>query len=145
MLYGTLIHKLNVSRCRAISINEARTTQVHTAPELAKSVSARWLSPLYKISINKPVAERHLMRHAFPNHISHANPCLKCRFVKNRVEVASSELLLDEERPQMGQLPSTRPSQNHQLDHHPSHDTGVCGLGLVSEFSFSFLECKSVF
>lgn len=60
------------------------------------------------------------------------------------VEVASSELLLDEERPQMGQLPSTRSSQNHQLDQHPPNDTGVCSLGLVSEFSFSFLLRKSV-
>ena len=111
----------------------------------SRPVSARWPSPLYNVSINNPIAERPLMRHAFPNHISHANPCLTFRFVTTLAEVGSSELLLDEERPQMGQLPCTCSSEDHQLDHHPSNDTGVCGFGLVSEFGLSLLLSLSVF
>lgn len=52
----------------------------------------------------------------------------------------SRELLLDEEGAQVGQLPGAGGAQDDELDGHPADDAGVGGLGLVSEFGFSFLS-----
>ncbi len=49
------------------------------------------------------------------------------------------KLLLDEEGPQMRQLPCASDTEDGQLDHHPPHDTAVGGLGLVTELGLAFL------
>jgi hypothetical protein len=50
------------------------------------------------------------------------------------------ELLLDEERAQMGELPGTGDAENHHLDEHPADDSAVCRLGLISELGLSLLQ-----
>lgn len=84
------------------------------------------------------------MRHAFPVRIPHLSPYRTFRSSEIALNVRSGELLLDEERPQMGQLPCARSSQDHQLDHHPPNDAGVCSFRLVSELGFSFLVTVSL-
>lgn len=48
------------------------------------------------------------------------------------------QLLLDEEGTQMRQLPDAGTAENDELDNHPANDTGVGGLGLVSELGLAF-------
>ncbi len=50
------------------------------------------------------------------------------------------QLLLDEEGAQMRQLPGAGTAENDELDNHPSNDTGVGGLGLISELGLAFLS-----
>lgn len=52
----------------------------------------------------------------------------------------SSELLLDEKGAQVGKLPSTRNTDDEELDDDPANDAAVGGLGLVSELGFSLLD-----
>lgn len=49
------------------------------------------------------------------------------------------QLLLNEERPQVRELPSARNGQNSQLNESPADNTTVGSLGLVTEFGFTFL------
>ena len=59
----------------------------------------------------------------------------------NSVNDASlSELLLDEERTQMGELPGACAPQDSQLDEDPADDSAVGRLGLISELGFTFLH-----
>lgn len=53
-----------------------------------------------------------------------------------------SQLLLDEERPQVRQLPRAGGRENSQLDECPADDTAVSGLGLVTELGFALLKNK---
>ena len=53
--------------------------------------------------------------------------------------------MLDEEGPQVGQLPCTGDSQNNELDERPADDAGVGGLGLVAELGFTLLFSLLVF
>ena len=56
------------------------------------------------------------------------------------------QLLLDEEGPQVGELPCTGNSQNNELDECPADDAGVSGLGLVAELGFTLLyDCQCSF
>lgn len=57
--------------------------------------------------------------------------------VQNRTDLG--QLLLDEEGPQMRELPCAGSGENDDLDKHPSDGTGVGSLGLVSEFGLTFL------
>lgn len=59
----------------------------------------------------------------------------------NSVNDASlSELLLDEERTQMGELPGACAPQDSQLNEDPADDSAVCRLGLISELCFTLLD-----
>ncbi len=49
------------------------------------------------------------------------------------------QLLLDEKRPQVRELPCAGDAQNNQLQQCPSNNTRVCGFGLISEFGFTLL------
>lgn len=53
------------------------------------------------------------------------------------------KLLLDEEGPQMRQLPGTGDAEHGQLDQDPAHNTRVGRLGLVAELGFAFLSFVS--
>lgn len=53
--------------------------------------------------------------------------------------ISLRELLLDEEGPQMRQLPGASDGKHDKLDEHPSDNTGVGRLGLVAEFGFALL------
>lgn len=79
-LHGTLVHKLNMP-CGRNDLRQTRSDHPRSALELARPMSACLPSPLYIISINKPIAERPLMRHAFPDHVQHPNPYRAFRFV----------------------------------------------------------------
>ena len=50
-----------------------------------------------------------------------------------------SKLLLDEESSQVRQLPRAGDTEDGELDQGPAYDAGVCGFGLIAEFSFAFL------
>jgi hypothetical protein len=52
------------------------------------------------------------------------------------------KLLLDEETPQMRQLPRARHTKHTQLDQRPPDDSGVHGFGLIAEFGFSLLRIR---
>lgn len=49
------------------------------------------------------------------------------------------QLLLNEERPQVRELPSARNGQNSQLNESPADNARVGSLRLVTEFGFTFL------
>lgn len=49
------------------------------------------------------------------------------------------ELLLDEEGPQVRQLPGAGNGEDNQLDKNPPDDAGIGALGLITEFGFAFL------
>lgn len=57
----------------------------------------------------------------------------------DRAVPISSELLLDEKRSQMRQLPSAGETQDAQLDQRPPDDLRICGLALISKFGLPFL------
>lgn len=50
------------------------------------------------------------------------------------------ELLLDEERSKVGELPGASDAEGGELDEHPADDTTVGGFGLISELGFAFLR-----
>lgn len=50
-----------------------------------------------------------------------------------------SKLLLNKERTQMRKLPCAGGAEDDKLNDDPSNDTGVCRLGLISEFGLSLL------
>lgn len=50
------------------------------------------------------------------------------------------KLLLDEERPQVRQLPRASDTKDGKLDQCPSNDAGVGALGLVAELGFALLH-----
>lgn len=62
---------------------------------------------------------------------------MPCRFFFSPIYLR--QLLLDEEGAQMRQLPGAGAAENDELDNHPSNDTGVGGLGLISELGLAFL------
>lgn len=49
------------------------------------------------------------------------------------------KLLLDEKGPQVRELPCASDTKDSKLDKSPADNTGVCGFGLISEFSLAFL------
>ena len=55
------------------------------------------------------------------------------------VFVLLCELLLDEERPQMRQLPCASPTKHQHLNERPLHHACVCRLGLIAELCFALL------
>ena len=54
--------------------------------------------------------------------------------------IRSCQLLLDEERPEMRQLPGAGSRQDNELNHGPADDTRVGSFGLITELGFSLLE-----
>lgn len=54
--------------------------------------------------------------------------------------VRSGKLLLDEEGPQMRQLPRAGDTQDGHLDERPPHNTRVGRLGLVAELGLTLLH-----
>jgi hypothetical protein len=58
----------------------------------------------------------------------------------NVIHPSSGQLLLDEERTQVRELPRARGREDGYLDEGPAHDAGVGCLGLVAEFGLTFLE-----
>jgi hypothetical protein len=61
-----------------------------------------------------------------------------------RIFYSLSKLLLDEERPQMAQLPRARDTEYSELDERPPYNLAIRGFALVSEFCFSFLRHVSI-
>jgi hypothetical protein len=57
----------------------------------------------------------------------------------SRKPVTLGKLLLDEECPQMRQLPYASDTENDELDEGPANDAGVCVFGLVAELGFALL------
>lgn len=55
------------------------------------------------------------------------------------------KLLLDEEGPQVRQLPSTGDAQHNELDEDPADNTAVGVLGLVAELGFALLVTTLAF
>ena len=53
------------------------------------------------------------------------------------------QLLLDEEGPEMRELPGASNAKDNKLNNDPSDNTGICRLGLVSELSLSLLNIWS--
>jgi len=51
-----------------------------------------------------------------------------------------SKLLLDEEIPEVRQLPCAGSPKHNSLNNRPANDTGISGLGLVAEFDFPLLD-----
>lgn len=72
--------------------------------------------------------------HQMPNLKSHAS-CGRTRVYKT----PSSQLLLNEERPQMRKLPGACHAQHSQLYQRPSYNPGVRGLRLVPKLGLSLL------
>lgn len=52
---------------------------------------------------------------------------------------SSSQLLLDEERPQVRKLPDAGDAENCDLNQDPADDTRVGSFGLITELGFAFL------
>jgi hypothetical protein len=50
------------------------------------------------------------------------------------------QLLLDEEAPQMAQLPCASDTQHRQLNQSVAHDLAIRGLGLITELCLAFLS-----
>lgn len=57
---------------------------------------------------------------------------------------SSYKFLLDEECPQMCQLPRASDTKNNKLDQSPSDNTGVCMFGLVPELGLTLLRVVSI-
>lgn len=57
-----------------------------------------------------------------------------------RLFASLCKLLLDEEGPQVGQLPGARHAEHDELDQDPSDHTRVGALGLIAELGFAFLH-----
>lgn len=65
---------------------------------------------------------------------------IKSVFLERKTVVrALSQLLLDEERPEVRKLPGACCGKDDELNQSPSDNTGVGSLGLVTEFCFAFL------
>ena len=65
-------------------------------------------------------------------------PLILClRASRDKAELR--QLLLDEEGPQVGQLPGASHAEHDKLDQNPAHHTRVGALRLITELGFAFL------